>query len=113
MFADCDISGENKPASRGGCRRNESLPTFAPVLPSHIVAGMSASLYPPGAEPYQYVTPCGRYFVERTGVERYEVHGPDGFIDWFVTLADAKLQADWLAEQNPVKQTRCRRRSPA
>jgi hypothetical protein len=60
----------------------------------------------PDARTEAYATPCGRYSVERTGNERFEVYGPEGFLDWFVMLAAAKEFADWQAEQNPVKATR-------
>ena len=55
----------------------------------------------PSAHADTYETPCGRYFVERTAAERFEVHGPDGFIDWFVDAFDAKLCADGEASRNP------------
>ena len=60
---------------------------------------MSANYFGQVAEPLQYTTPCGRFYVERTGAERFEVYGPDGFLDWFVTLADAKECADGQAEK--------------
>ena len=40
-------------------------------------------------------TPCGRYSVERTGADRFDVYGPAGkIVDWVTTLADAKECAD-------------------
>ena len=54
-----------------------------------------------------YTTPCGRYSVERTGNERFEVYGPDGkIVDWFLTLADAKDFADGLTEESFTKAAR-------
>ena len=47
-----------------------------------------------------YATPCGRYSVERTGTERFEVYGPDRkIVDWFTKLPDAKECADGQAER--------------
>ena len=56
--------------------------------------------------PTRYVTPCGRFWVERASADRYAVYGPAGFVDWFVEMADAKIQADWQAECNPVAKRR-------
>ena len=70
---------------------------------------MSANYFGPSAEPLQYATPCGRYWVERTATERFEVYGPDGkIVDWFVTLPDAKECAEGQAQANPVKAARRR-----
>jgi hypothetical protein len=55
----------------------------------------------PHATPAVYATPCGHYSVERTGAERFEVYGPAGFVDWFVTLADAKECADGQVVKMP------------
>jgi hypothetical protein len=60
----------------------------------------------PDARTDAYATPCGRYSVERTGAERFDVYGPAGFVDWFVSLADAKECADGQAQANPVKPKR-------
>lgn len=57
-----------------------------------------------------YTTPCGRYGVERSGVARYDVYGPAGFIDWFVRLEDARECAEVEAGREPEKKQprRCR-----
>lgn len=49
-----------------------------------------------------YETPCGRYSVERMGADRFEVYGPRGFIEWFVSPADAREFADGEASRNPL-----------
>lgn len=72
---------------------------------------MSYDNWQPHARPDVYETPCGRYSVERTGTERFDVFGPAGFIDWFVALADAKECADGQAASNPIKATNSRSRS--
>jgi hypothetical protein len=62
-------------------------------------AGNSKVLRKPHARPNAYATPCGRYSVERTGAARFDVYGPAGFVEWFVTLADAKILTDELSEK--------------
>ena len=47
-----------------------------------------------------YTTSCGRYGVERSGAERYDVYGPAGIIDWFVRLEDAVECAEGEAKKN-------------
>jgi hypothetical protein len=80
------------------------LPTYTSDPLPDIVAGMfTYDNWQPHATPAAYETPCGRYSVERTGAERFDVYGPAGFIDWFVTRADAKVCADGHAQTNPVK----------
>ena len=77
-------------------RTHTSQPTFAPVPPSPIVAGMfSYDKWKPDARTDAYSTPCGRYSVERTGAERFEVYGPAGFIEWFVS-PNAHGHPAWL-----------------
>lgn len=64
----------------------------------------------PSARPDTYTTPCGRYSVERTAAERFDVYGPDGFLDWFVDSFDARLFADGEASRNPPIKARKRTR---
>lgn len=63
----------------------------------------------PTARPDTYETPCGRYWVERVGAERYDVHGPAGFLDWFVDPWDAREFAEGEAARNPVAVRKPRR----
>jgi hypothetical protein len=41
----------------------------------------SYDAWKPNARADAYTKPCGRYTVERTGAERFDVYGPCGFID--------------------------------